>query len=89
MWDPFPPGPAEEPAKNGARAEITSASSQAFEDAALGGHTYAIKIVTASSVHARADDVVADLPVRPMIAPLAASSPFTFQVCREYDGKVF
>ncbi|MFV3075424.1 NAD-dependent epimerase/dehydratase family protein [Niveispirillum fermenti] len=48
VWDPFFPGLPGEPAKNGTEAVITSAVSEAFPipDAALGGYTYALEIVT-------------------------------------------
>ncbi|MFV3130887.1 vitamin K epoxide reductase family protein [Niveispirillum sp. KHB5.9] len=48
VWDPFFPGLPDAPAKNGTEAVITSAVSEAFPipDAALGGYTYALEIVT-------------------------------------------
>ncbi|WP_347302688.1 NAD-dependent epimerase/dehydratase family protein [Croceibacterium sp. TMG7-5b_MA50] len=48
VWDPFFPGLAAEPAKNGTEAVVTSSVSEAFPipDAALGGYTYALEIVT-------------------------------------------
>lgn len=48
VWDPFFPGLPGEPGKNGTEAVITSAVSKAFPipDAALGGYTYALEIVT-------------------------------------------
>ena len=48
VWDPFFPGLPGEPAKNGTEAVITSSVSEAFPipDAALGGYTYALEIVT-------------------------------------------
>lgn len=48
VWDPFFPGLPDEPEKNGTEAIITSSVSQAFPipDAALGGYTYALEIVT-------------------------------------------
>lgn len=48
VWDPFFPGLGDDPAKNGTEAVITSSVSQAFPipDAALGGYTYALEIVT-------------------------------------------
>lgn len=48
VWDPFFPGLPDEPWKNGTEAVVTSSVSQAFPipDAALGGYTYALEIVT-------------------------------------------
>jgi nucleoside-diphosphate-sugar epimerase len=48
VWEPFFPGLADDPSKNGTEAVITSAVSEAFPipDAALGGYTYALEIVT-------------------------------------------
>ena len=48
VWEPFFPGLADEPGKNGTEAVITSSVSEAFPipDAALGGYTYALEIVT-------------------------------------------
>lgn len=48
VWDPFFAGLPEEPAKNGTEAVITSFVSESFPipDAALGGYTYALEIVT-------------------------------------------
>ena len=48
MWDPFFAGLADDPRKNGTEAGITSWVSGAFPipDAALGGYTYALEIVT-------------------------------------------
>jgi nucleoside-diphosphate-sugar epimerase len=48
VWDPFFAGLPDEPAKNGTEAVITSHVSEAFPipDAALGGYTYALEIVT-------------------------------------------
>lgn len=48
VWDPFFPGLPDDPAKNGTEAVITSSVSEAFPipDAALGGYTYALEIVT-------------------------------------------
>lgn len=48
VWDPFFPGRAENPAQNGTEAVITSPVSKAFPipDAALGGYTYALEMVT-------------------------------------------
>ncbi|MFV0624305.1 NAD-dependent epimerase/dehydratase family protein [Sphingomonas sp. ac-8] len=48
VWDPFFPGLPGEPAKNGTEAVVTSFVSEAFPipDAALGGYTYALEIVT-------------------------------------------
>lgn len=48
VWDPFFAGLPDEPAKNGTEAVFTSAVSEAFPipDAALGGYTYALEIVT-------------------------------------------
>ena len=48
VWDPFFSGLPDDPAKNGTEAVITSAVSEAFPipDAALGGYTYALEIVT-------------------------------------------
>lgn len=48
VWDPFFPGLPGEPEKNGTEAVITSRISEAFPipDAALGGYTYALEIVT-------------------------------------------
>lgn len=48
VWDPFFPGLPGEPEKNGTEAVITSSVSEAFPvpDAALGGYTYALEIVT-------------------------------------------
>ncbi|HMO75804.1 MAG TPA: NAD-dependent epimerase/dehydratase family protein [Sphingopyxis sp.] len=48
VWDPFFAGLPGDPAKNGTEAVITSSVSRAFPipDAALGGYTYALEIVT-------------------------------------------
>jgi len=48
VWDPFFPGLPDDPTKNGTEAVITSSVSEAFPipDAALGGYTYALEIVT-------------------------------------------
>lgn len=48
VWDPFFPGLPSNPAKNGTEAVITSTLSETFPipDAALGGYTYALEIVT-------------------------------------------
>lgn len=48
VWEPFFPGLPDEPGKNGTEAVITSDVSEAFPipDAALGGYTYALEIVT-------------------------------------------
>lgn len=48
VWEPFFPGLPDDPAKNGTEAVITSSVSEAFPipDAALGGYTYALEIVT-------------------------------------------
>lgn len=48
VWEPFFPGLPGEPGKNGTEAIITSDVSAAFPipDAALGGYTYALEIVT-------------------------------------------
>src|SRR3546814_10029930 len=48
VWEPFFPGLPDEPGKNGTEAVITSSVSEAFPipDAALGGYTYALEIVT-------------------------------------------
>ncbi|MBB5984904.1 NAD-dependent epimerase/dehydratase family protein [Sphingobium lignivorans] len=48
VWEPFFPGLPDDPAKNGTEAVITSHVSEAFPipDAALGGYTYALEIVT-------------------------------------------
>ncbi|MET1754824.1 NAD-dependent epimerase/dehydratase family protein [Novosphingobium sp. RD2P27] len=48
VWEPFFPGLPEDPTKNGTEAIITSSVSEAFPipDAALGGYTYALEIVT-------------------------------------------
>ncbi|MHB9878356.1 NAD-dependent epimerase/dehydratase family protein [Pacificimonas sp. ICDLI1SI03] len=48
VWDPFFSGLPGEPAKNGTEAVVTSSVSEAFPvpDAALGGYTYALEIVT-------------------------------------------
>lgn len=48
VWDPFFPGLPGDPAKNGTETVITSSVSEAFPipDAALGGYTYALEIVT-------------------------------------------
>ena len=48
VWDPFFAGLPGEPAKNGTEAVITSSVSEAFPipDAARGGYTYALEIVT-------------------------------------------
>ncbi|RVT90503.1 NAD-dependent epimerase/dehydratase family protein [Sphingomonas crocodyli] len=48
VWDPFFSGLPDEPQKNGTEAVITSSVSRAFPipDAALGGYTYALEIVT-------------------------------------------
>jgi nucleoside-diphosphate-sugar epimerase len=48
VWEPFFPGLADDPAKNGTEAVITSRVSEAFPipDAGLGGYTYALEIVT-------------------------------------------
>lgn len=48
VWEPFFPGLPDEPERNGTEAVITSSVSQAFPipDAALGGYTYALEIVT-------------------------------------------
>lgn len=48
VWEPFFPGLPNEPEKNGTEAVITSSVSKAFPipDAALGGYTYALEIVT-------------------------------------------
>ena len=48
VWDPFFTGLPDDPTKNGTEAVITSAVSEAFPipDAALGGYTYALEIVT-------------------------------------------
>ena len=48
VWEPFFPGLPEDPTKNGTEAVITSEVSEAFPipDAALGGYTYALEIVT-------------------------------------------
>ncbi|MDM7956035.1 vitamin K epoxide reductase family protein [Blastomonas sp.] len=48
VWDPFFPGLPDDPSKNGTEAVITSSVSEAFPipDAALGGYTYALEIVT-------------------------------------------
>lgn len=48
VWEPFFAGLADEPGKNGTEAVITSQVSEAFPipDAALGGYTYALEIVT-------------------------------------------
>lgn len=48
VWEPFFPGLPDEPWKNGTEAVITSDVSEAFPipDAALGGYTYALEIVT-------------------------------------------
>jgi len=48
VWEPFFPGLPDEPGKNGTETVITSPVSEAFPipDAALGGYTYALEIVT-------------------------------------------
>lgn len=48
VWDPFFSGLPGDPTKNGTEAVITSSVSEAFPipDAALGGYTYALEIVT-------------------------------------------
>jgi nucleoside-diphosphate-sugar epimerase len=48
VWDPFFPGLGPDDTRNGTEAVITSSVSQAFPipDAALGGYTYALEIVT-------------------------------------------
>lgn len=48
VWDPFFSGLPGDPSKNGTEAVITSSVSEAFPipDAALGGYTYALEIVT-------------------------------------------
>lgn len=48
VWEPFFPGLPDDPGKNGTEAIITSEVSEAFPipDAALGGYTYALEIVT-------------------------------------------
>lgn len=48
VWEPFFPGLPGEPEKNGTETVITSSVSEAFPvpDAALGGYTYALEIVT-------------------------------------------
>ncbi len=48
VWDPFFVGLPDDPTKNGTEAVITSSVSEAFPipDAALGGYTYALEIVT-------------------------------------------
>ncbi|MBP0437067.1 vitamin K epoxide reductase family protein [Tianweitania sediminis] len=48
VWDPFFPGLSPEDPRNGTEAVITSSVSEAFPipDAALGGYTYALEIVT-------------------------------------------
>ncbi len=48
VWDPFFPGLPAEPEKNGTEAVVTSTVSEAFPipDAALGGYTYALEILT-------------------------------------------
>ncbi|MEW9856965.1 vitamin K epoxide reductase family protein [Novosphingobium sp. M1R2S20] len=48
VWDPFFPGLPDDPSKNGTEAIITSFVSEAFPipDAALGGYTYALEVVT-------------------------------------------
>jgi nucleoside-diphosphate-sugar epimerase len=48
VWDPFFAGLPGDPGKNGTEAVITSSVSEAFPipDAALGGYTYALEIVT-------------------------------------------
>lgn len=48
VWDPFFAGLPDDPSKNGTEAVITSSVSEAFPipDAALGGYTYALEIVT-------------------------------------------
>lgn len=48
VWDPFFPGLADDPTKNGTEAVVTSSVSEAFPipDAALGGYTYALEIIT-------------------------------------------
>lgn len=48
VWDPFFAGLPDDPTKNGTEAVITSSVSKAFPipDAALGGYTYALEIVT-------------------------------------------
>ncbi|MFN3817849.1 NAD-dependent epimerase/dehydratase family protein [Blastomonas sp.] len=48
VWDPFFAGLPADPSKNGTETVITSSLSQAFPipDAALGGYTYALEIVT-------------------------------------------
>ncbi len=48
VWDPFFAGLPDDPTKNGTEAVVTSSVSEAFPipDAALGGYTYALEIVT-------------------------------------------
>ena len=48
VWDPFFPELPDDASKNGTEAVITSSVSKAFPipDAALGGYTYALEIVT-------------------------------------------
>lgn len=48
VWEPFFSGLPDEPGKNGTETVITSSVSRAFPipDAALGGYTYALEIVT-------------------------------------------
>ncbi|MCF8709676.1 NAD-dependent epimerase/dehydratase family protein [Rhizorhapis sp. SPR117] len=48
VWEPFFPGLPDDPIKNGTETVITSSVSEAFPipDAALGGYTYALEIVT-------------------------------------------
>src|SRR3546814_19775497 len=48
VWEPFFPGLPDEPGKNGTEAVITPSVSEAFPipDAALGGYTYALELVT-------------------------------------------
>jgi nucleoside-diphosphate-sugar epimerase/uncharacterized membrane protein len=48
VWDPFFSGLPDDPSKNGTEAVVTSSVSEAFPipDAALGGYTYALEIVT-------------------------------------------
>src|SRR3546814_9076326 len=48
VWEPFFPGLPDEPGKNVTEAVISSSVSEAFPipDAALGGYTYALEIVT-------------------------------------------
>lgn len=48
VWDPFFPGLPDDPSKNGTEAVITSFVSESLPipDAALGGYTYALEILT-------------------------------------------